>query len=256
MKQKYKYKGRKFFFTPTPKVTGVVFGFALVAYSSAFGIKQLVHNTSLFTLEHIRISGLEYLDEEAVRNLAQMEIDKPLYDIQLDRVANNFLKNKYVRAVSVSRNIPSTLRIDIQERKPVMFMLDNALYMVDETGMILQKLSTVPAKGLPIATGLSVPELLKNRTPLYRGLEIINAIKEVDKFLLEFVSEVQLQKEGWPDLFLMKGGARLVLGDSHQYERIYAWSQLFHKTSIIDKLDQIKKIDFSFSDRIVIEYKS
>ena len=256
MKQKHRYRVRRFFLTPTPKVTGVLFGFALIAYSSAFGVKQLVHNTSLFTVEHIRISGLEYLDEEAVRHIAQAEINKPLYDIQLERIANNFLKNKYVRAVSVSRNIPSTLRIDIQERKPVMFMLDNALYMVDETGIILQKLSTIPAEGLPVATGLSVNELLQNRTPLYRALEVIKAIKEVDKFLLEFISEAQLQRDGWPVLFLMKGGARVVLGDSHLYERIYAWSQLFQQTSIMEKLDQIKKIDFTYSDRIVIEYKT
>lgn len=255
MKQ-YKYKGRKFFFTPTPKVTGVLFGFALIAYSSAFAVKQLIHNTSLFTVEHVKISGLRYLDEEAVRNLAQVELDKPLYDIQTEKVADNFLKNKYIRAVSVSRNIPSTLRIDIEERRPVMFMLDNSLYMVDETGIILQKLSTIPAQGLPVATGLSVNELLKDRTPLYRALEIIKTIKEVDKFLLEYVSEAQLQKDDWPDLLLIKGGARVILGDSRHYEKIYAWSQLFQQTSIIDKLDQIKKIDFSFSDRIVIEYKT
>jgi len=256
MKQKYRYSNRKFFFTPTPKVTGVLFGLALIAYTSAFAVKQLIHNTNLFTVEHIKISGLEYLDEEAVRHLAQVELDKPLYDIQLERVANSFLKNKYVRAVSVSRNIPSTLLIDIEERRPVMFMLDNTLYMVDETGIILQKLSTIPAGGLPVATGLSVHELLKDRTPLYRALQIIKAIKEVDKFLLEYVSEAHLQKEGWPVLFLIKGGARVVLGDSHHYERIYAWSQLFQQTSIIDRLDQIKKIDFTFSDRIVIEYKT
>lgn len=256
MKQTYKYRYRKFFFTPTPKVTGVLFGFALIAYSSAFAVKQLIHNTNLFTVEDIKISGLEYLDEEAVRHLGRVELNKPLYDIQLEKVANNFLKNKYIRAVSVSRNIPSTLRIDIQERQPVMFMLDNSLYMVDETGIILQKLSTIPAEGLPVATGLSVNELLQNRKPLYRALEIIKAIKEVDNFLLEFVSEAQLQKDGWPVLFLIKGGARVVLGDSNHYERIYAWSQLFQQSSIVEKLDQIKKIDFTFSDRIVIEYKT
>jgi hypothetical protein len=256
MKHKYKYRGRKFFFTPTPKATGVLFGLALITYSSAFAVKQLTHNTNLFTVEHIKISGLQYLDEEAVRHLAQVELDKPLYDIQLEKVANNFLKNKYVRAVSVSRNIPSTLRIDIEERKPVMFLLDNSLYMVDETGIILQKLSTIPAEGLLVATGLPVDELLKDRTPLFHALEIVKAIKEVDKFLLEFVSEAQLQKDGWPVLFLIKGGARVVLGDSRHYEKIYAWSQLFQQTSIIDKLDQIKKIDFTFSDRIVIEYKT
>ena len=63
MKQKYRYKNKegKFHFTPTPKVTGVLFGFALIAYSSVFGVKYLKHNTHLFTLEDVKISGLNYL---------------------------------------------------------------------------------------------------------------------------------------------------------------------------------------------------
>lgn len=256
MKQKYRYKKRKFYFTPTPKVTGVLFGFALIAYSSVFGVKYLKHNTHLFILEDIKISGLNYLEDDEVRQYVQTEIDKPLYDIQLDKIAKEILKNKYIRAVSVSRNIPSTLFIDVQERTPVLFLLDKSLYMVDETGIILKKLSSTPTQGLPVVTGITVNELLQDREPLYQALEIVNIIKEVDLTLLAYVSEVNLQKDKWPVFFLVRGGAKVVLGDSQYYERVYLWSELFRQAPVINKLDQIKKIDFTFSGRVVIEYKT
>lgn len=258
MKQKYRYKNKegKFHFTPTPKVTGVLFGFALIAYSSVFGVKYLKHSTHLFTLEDVKISGLNYLEEDEIRKPVQTEIDKQLYDIQVDKIAKEILKNKYIRAVSVSRNIPSTLFIDIEERTPVLFLLDKNLYIVDDTGIILKKLATMPTQGLPVVTGITVNELLQDREPLYQALEIMNIIKEVDKTLFAYVSEVNLQKDRWPILFLVQGGAKVVLGDSQYYERIYLWSELFRQAQIINKLDQIKKIDFTFSDRVVIEYKT
>lgn len=249
-------KRRTFHFTPTPKVTGVLFGFALVIYSSSIGIKQLMYKTNLFTLKEIKISGLQYLDESIAKNLVRVELNTPLFKIPVEQVSENVLKNNYIRAASVSRVIPSTLAIDIQERKPVLFLLDNSIYMVDETGIILENLPTIPTTGLPIATGISVEKLLQDRRPLYRALDMIQMIREVDKDLLPFVSETHLQKDHFPILFLVKGGAKVLLGDSNLYQRIYLWSNLFKQSSVVTKLNQIEKIDFTFSDRIVIEYKT
>lgn len=256
MRQTYRNKKRKFYFTPTPKVTGVIFGFALITYSSVFGVKHLVHKTHLFMLEDIKISGLQYLNEDEMRKCSQVEMDQPLYNIRIDQISKNFLENKYIRAVSVSRHIPSTLLIDVQERKPVLFLLDKSLYIVDDTGIMLKKPPTMTAKGLPIATGITVNELLQDRKPLYRALEILDIVKDIDKTLLEFVSEVNLQKDNWPVLFLIQGGAKVYLGNSNHYKRVYLWSQLFKQTEILSNLEQIKKIDFTFSDRVVIEYKT
>jgi hypothetical protein len=97
---------------------------------------------------------------------------------------------------------------------------------------------------------------LQDREPLYQALEIMNIIKEVDKTLFAYVSEVNLQKDKWPVLFLIQGGAKVILGNSQYYERVYLWSELFRQAPIINKLDQIKKIDFTFSGRVVIEYKT
>lgn len=207
-------------------------------------------------LEDIKITGIQYLDEDEIRTYSQEELDKPLYDISIEEISKNYLENKYIRAVSVSRHIPSTLLIDIQERKPVLFLLDKSLYMVDDTGIMLKKPPTMPAKGLPVATGITVNDLLQNRQPLYRALNILNVIRNIDKTLLEFVSEVNLQKDDWPVLFLIKGGAKIYLGNSDHYKRVYLWSELFHQTDILNHLDLVKKIDLTFSDRVVIEYKT
>jgi cell division septal protein FtsQ len=256
MKQKYRNKKRKFYFTPTPKVTGVILSLVLITYSSVFAVKHLMHKTHLFMLKDIKITGIQYLDEDEIRKYSQEELDKPLFGISTEEISKDLLENKYIRAVSVSRHIPSTLLIDIQERKPVLFLLDKALYMVDDTGIMLKKPPTMPAKGLPIATGITVNDLLQNRQPLYQALDILEVIKNIDKTLLEFVSEVNLQRDDWPVLFLIKGGAKIYLGNSDHYKRIYLWSELFQQTDILSNLDRIKKIDFTFKDRVVIENKT
>ena len=252
---KSKRKWQKFYFAPSPKISGILIAIVLISYGTAAGLKHLMLETQIFVVERVEVQGLKYLDSGEILKLANIELEQPLYHINVDSVVKNIMKNKYIEAVSVSRNIPSTLLIDIKERTPELFLLDKTIYMVDKNGIILKNKSGIDIKGLPFVTGLAVSELLEDRTPLINTLNLINKIKEVDEALLSFISEAYLQKGHWPVFYLINGGAKVNLGDKEHFKRIFYWSELFNKTDIIDNLPEIRQLDFTFADRVVIEKK-
>jgi cell division protein FtsQ len=252
---KRRTKWQKFYFAPSPKMSGILIALVLFSYGTTAGLKHLIHETQIFAVEKVEVRNLKYLDSKEILNLAGIEFERPLYHINVDSVVKNILQNKYVEAVSVSRNIPSTLIIDVRERTPELFLLDKTIYMVDKKGIILKSKSGMEKEDLPFVTGLTVTELLADRSPLIDALDLIDKIKEVDETLLSFISEVYLQKEKWPVFYLINGGARLSLGEREHYERIYYWYELFNKTDIIENLPTIKQLDFTFAKRVVIEKK-
>lgn len=254
-KNRRKRRLKKFYVAPSPKITGIFIVLVLISLATASGVKHLMYKTEIFKVEKVEITGTNYLDPVEIMNLADIELNKPLFRVNVDSVVSRVMKNKYVRAVSVSRNIPSTLIIDVREIQPALFLLDKIIYMVDDNGMILKNLPGINTEGLPFVTGAGVAGLLKDRTPLLRALDLMNKIREVDETLISYISEVNLKGGGWPVLYLMEGGAKVILGDTGHYQRIYYWSELFRQTDITSKLSKIKELDFTFSDRVAIEYK-
>ncbi|RMG61346.1 MAG: cell division protein FtsQ [Calditrichaeota bacterium] len=152
--------------------------------------------------------------------------------------------------------LPSTLLISVQERQPVLLLADGSLYMVDASGIILKKLPGMAVEGLPLVTGVTVKQLLADRRPLLNALKLVQKIKEVDPELLSLVSEIHTGPDEYPELYLVQGGARVELGGANYYQRLYLLSEFLHNQEVRRKLKQIKRIDLTFTNKVIVEYKS
>jgi cell division protein FtsQ len=230
-------------------LVGVGFGFYRFA-------NYLVTKSQMFTLKEVRVEGNRWVEKNDILNLAKIEAGVRLYRVPTDSVVKRILQNPYLQGVSVSRSLPSTLIITVQERTPVAYLIDSKVYMIDRFGKILLKKPAMSLENLPLITGLSVSRLLQNRDPLFQALGLIRTIDEVDEGLFNYISEVHIDSRTPPTLFLIRGGAIVEIGESSPYERIYKLSELINNTPILNKLDQIKKIDLTFSDRVIVTRKS
>lgn len=256
IKPESRRKLQKFHFVPTPGLVGLLLVVLLTGYGTNKVLHFLMNDSMLFTVEAIKVSGVQYLSQEEILSLIFIKEGTPLFQVSEEEVTRMILKNPYVRAVSVSRALPATLLIDVQERQPVFYLVDRRIYMVDETGIILLKKPRMPLLKLPIVTGLSVPQMLKDRTPVYNTLNLLKKINEVDPALLGVISEFHFEDGNWPRLYLIRGGAQVELGENHHYQRLYALSELIKKTTLVNELEHIKRIDLTFKDRIIVEQKS
>ena len=242
--------------TPTPGRVGWIILLLLFLVGVHKGTSYLMNNTRLFRLEAVKISGNEYLPAGVIRRAIDVQTGVPLSSVNIHRIERGLLKIRYLKAVSVNISLPATLLIDVRERKPVLYLVDKSLYMVDEDGLMLKKMEKMPLANIPLATGLGVSSLLKNRKPLLRALDLLQKIHKVDESLVPLISEFHLKKNSWPEIYLVKGGAHVRLGSEHHYERIYRLSQFLKNTDALKHLSDIKAIDLTFKDRVILQKKS
>lgn len=239
-------------FYPTPRMAVKWLLFFAIIYGAVMFGNFLVKKTAFFRISRIEVVGNHYLDDQQILEMAAVDSSLTLFQINAVEISKRILENPYVRGVSITRAFPSTVLISVQERRPVLYLVDRIIYMVDENGGIFKKMPSMPMGGIPIVTGLSVNELNKDKTPLLKALRLKRKIEEVDNSLFSFISEIHIRKDSWPELYLVKGGARVYLGSSHHYERLYLLSQLLNKPSIIAQLPQIKRIDLTFRNRVIL----
>jgi len=83
---KSKRKWQKFYFTPSPKISGILIALVLISYGTAAGLKHLMLETQIFVVERVEVQGLKYLDSGEILKLANIELRQPLYHINVDSV--------------------------------------------------------------------------------------------------------------------------------------------------------------------------
>ena len=97
--------------------------FTLVVLTAAAAISPSVINLPVFALKEINITGtnktdgrLKYITREQIRSLVSSKIDGSFFTVELDAIGNAFEKLPWVRAVSVRRNWPHGLEIELEEQ--------------------------------------------------------------------------------------------------------------------------------------------
>ncbi|RMF58492.1 MAG: FtsQ-type POTRA domain-containing protein [Calditrichaeota bacterium] len=243
-------------FYPTPRlavwwVVIIVLGYITFKFGT-----YLIQKTNFFAVHRVEIVGNKYLKDSEILSLAAIDTQQTLYDIDPKEISERILNNPYIKGVSITRAFPTTLLLSIEEREPVLYLVDRVIYMVDESGLILKKLPDMPMGDIPIITGISKKSLEKDMSPLMSVLGLKRKIEEVDNSLFSFISEIHLNNDGSPELYLVKGGGKVYLGKSHHYERLYYLSQLLNRPDVVNRLDKIKRIDLRFQRRIILQKRS
>ena len=229
----------------------VLVGYGLFKFS-----QHMISESGMFVLKQVTVEGNQYVSSEEIIKKADLNVGDKIFQIPIAEITERVTEIPYLNGVSISRSLPSTVIISVQEREPVAYLIDQRSYMIDETGIILLKKPAMTLEDLPLITGLSVPRLLKNRKPLLDALKLVDLIQGVDQDLFHLISEIHIDEDQPARLYLIRGGATVKLGVDDLPKKIYLFSEFVKKDNIINQLESIKLIDLSFNDRVVVTRKS
>ncbi|MBN2366458.1 MAG: FtsQ-type POTRA domain-containing protein [Calditrichaeota bacterium] len=241
---------------PNPRVILTVMILVIAAYGLFRLGQHMIDQSNMFVMNTIKVEGNQWVEDKEILALAALKPGIRLFQVPKKQVSERILKNLYLRGVSISRSLPSTLIIAVQERQPVAYLVDQKIYMVDEHGKILLKKPAMELQHLPLITGLTVSSLLKDRQPLLEALGLIRLIQSVDKELFQFISEIHISRNESPQLYLIRGGAQVNLGSDHLARRVYILSEFIRDTEILNQLEEIRKMDLTYKDRVIVTWKS
>jgi cell division protein FtsQ len=207
--------------------------------------------TGVLNVRKVEVRGNMALDASYLRALSGIGDDTHILKMNVKAVEEALRSEPYVAGVCVKRRFPDTVILDVEERVPEGFFLQNGKYFsIDRQGVVLASSEQRP-QGLLEIRGVEVPLL-------YPGQEI-----KGDNF-----SEVAELVAGLPDelrgmigaagyrpqcgLYLESGGTTIIYKDCNDLDRKNTIALLALR-ELVGHYHGVEYIDVSFPDHPVIK---
>lgn len=171
----------------------------------------LVYGTALFGIREVRVTGGELLTPAEIRAAAGVPDGISLARVDVDAVRDRVAALPPVARVTVTRDWPHTLHIQVVERRPEAVVPQSGRYaVIDATGVVFQTVSKRPADLPVLRVATPGPEDSATRA----GLEVLAALTTELRGQL-----VEIEVAGPARITVkLRGGRSVVWGDSSDNE--------------------------------------
>lgn len=195
----------------------VLHGLGLVALLASLGVVayQLdawASRSPHLALRTVKVDGLRRATEHELLRLANVAPGVNLWALDPGTVAQAMGAHPWVRSVEVTRGLPDTLQLRVEERTPVALASLGELYVVDADGAPFKRVSAAEPLDLPLLTGLT--RETAESDPSGTAARLREALAVADAYQRAFqrprLSEVQLRESGFE--LITTDGVRVVLG--------------------------------------------
>ena len=161
----------------------------LAAAASPFWGPPVLRELPWFRVERVEISGTRLLAPHQVLAAARIPAGENVWD-DLGRLESAIREHPAIATVAVSRDLPHTLRIRVEEKRPIAYVEMAALAQITDAGELLPVDPARARMDLPVIRGA----WSKVSPALRRGLLAeMERISQADPALLAHVSEIRSQ---------------------------------------------------------------
>ncbi len=170
------------------------------------------------TSPRFEVRALEYratahVDERRLRELLAIAPGTNILSLELDTLAERVTADPWVARAVVTRELPDTLQVVVEEHKPAAVLAAGAMVLLSSEGEPFKLLESGERGQLPVVTGVGATELLGNPSAvnarIARALEIIAGWGSKKRPIL---SEIHIDQFGGATLYTEKIGTQLRLG--------------------------------------------
>lgn len=203
--------------------------------------------SSFFDVDSIDVVGNSYFTAEEIVNMAHAEPGKNLiYHPDKGNIVKYLEANPYIKKAKVSRGLPSTLIITVEEREQIAAIkYDDDFLIIDDTGYLLRKTRTVPK--VTVIQGIKISKIevgteigVKDEVLLEQTLDVLKAMRDHDLYFIDLDMSKMYIKANIYENLICKGTYQQML-DALNKDRL-------HK--VLDKLFKqgIRRGTITFSD--------
>lgn len=108
--------------------------------------------SSYFDVKSATITGIEFTDDDSVQRIADGLVGRSMFRVDLNQARDDIALQPWVRRVSIRRDWPDRIIVDIGERRPVAsYPADDGEWRIlDVEGRVLTRIENQPADFPPI----------------------------------------------------------------------------------------------------------
>jgi cell division protein FtsQ len=212
-----------------------------------------------FLARQIEVTGQQRLSRQQILAIAGVGDKSNILAVNLATTRKRLLAEPWIAAVTVSREIPSGLRIHIREEEPLALveMDDGHKFLLNVAGRVFKREDDAGEASLPRVQGLTYADLPvagKPATEAYRAVMTLLRLAQQKSSALPLADIRRLQMDSDIGATVITGfdERSVKLGFGHYREKTQALKQLMAHLNADSRLTRCRVIDLYDVNRIVV----
>lgn len=212
-------------------------------------------------MESLQIHQIEWfglnepLNSSDLLQQIPVKVGDPLFQADLQALANTLLKNPWIKEVRVSRKIPASLQIFVSQHQPKVILKADAYYYIDHEGKIFKRIEhQIDSKDYPILSGLEksnmesdppkAKEIIENALSLLKSYEASKLAQSLG------VSEIHYEENLGLSLIPEKQATKIQMGFGDFEQKVKRLTQAFEKLEG-NKLNFVS-MDLNYAGKVIL----
>ncbi len=200
----------------------------------------------VFPVENILVSGNNNLDKSDIIGTLNIRSGESLFRLSLGEVETRLKRNAWIKKVSLRKQFPDTIMIDVEEAVPkALLRFKEHMFLVGKDGNILEEIQNKSTPFLPVIVGIN-PK--KDRGGIKEALKLIDVLAEKDILSSKESVEVMLKAYG---LVMNMDGEYVKVGYGKYTEKLGRWKNL--EEEIRRKNINVDYVDLRFNNEVIVK---
>lgn len=234
----------------------------MVIYALILAINEIVglgkNQEKNFKAENVEIFGNDIMSAEKIKKLCDHDFTKSK-DINIDEIAAAVMKSDFIKGVSVTKRLPRTLNITVEERKPIAFIYGRGLNLIDEEGYLMPVPTIKKSWDLPFISGIKKSlGKLGEKTISEDAVSAVNLVSHLEmnnNLMLGLISEINMKNSRLFELTMIKG-AKIRINRTGYDKELYVLQNYVKSYLDWSDMAHIDYIDLRFKDQLIVKKKT
>ncbi|OED34682.1 hypothetical protein AB834_06280 [PVC group bacterium (ex Bugula neritina AB1)] len=236
------------------KILLILATFAPLVYGG-YTLYDSVYLSEMFLLRKIRVQGQKRLKQSDIQKILHLPSEQHIFDINMRKMVNRLLAHPYVKKAHMTRTLPDTLDVSLEERMPyLIFLYGGHHYEVDEEGYIMRMMNDYREGEEPLVKGI---EYLEEKLVVGQRSSSLKMLKALEVLQTFFLSDVAIfLKIKTVDIsnikqvaLITRNNIKIYMGGSDFQKKLKALSVILHKKKA--SIQTASYVDLRFGGVIV-----
>ncbi len=245
--------------------SGAVAGLAM----GSLALSEWTKTSPAFNLNTIDVAGNRFVGKEDIIAVSGLERGRNIWSADLAETERRLMLDRRFEQVAVTRNLPGTVVVRVEELQPIAFVQLDRLYGVSERGALIP---LSPGNGLPDLPVITVDASSYRQAPgaaasedrsfetlrdamlvnpeMARALYLMRALRTMSPGMYDELSEIHVSSPDDPIAYMVEGGLAIRFGTGHYPRKI----EMLRRTVERLEADAIRTrlIDLRFKDQAIV----
>lgn len=172
------------------------FIFSLIL-SIVVAIAVVLALSPLMAIDQVEVQGQKVLTQDKILALAGNPIGQNLFTYPKNKATLALTAHPYVERVTIHRQLPHRLVIQVEERRPVGILLSKGYYLqFSDQGLLLDTTRTLKDSALPLVTGIALDKVPPPGEAIHDATfdEVLKIVTSMPSDLLDNIQELNIAK--------------------------------------------------------------